>query len=105
ARRAATAMSRFVTYSLPDDGGFQYGAYQGAATIPAHGDQSLALPDVAQKVVSLPMVVAYFRTPSVSFATDPTGRTAAGLSVSASADPDLFRRVDRPVLRAGRLPD
>jgi ABC-type lipoprotein release transport system permease subunit len=57
--------------------------------------------------VELPEVVAHFRSPYLFLTTDPTGRVnnVGGLNTFGSADRDLFRRVNRPMVVAGRLPD
>ena len=58
-------------------------------------------------MVELPQVVAHFRAPYLFMTTDPTGRNnnVGGINTIAAADPDLFRRVDRPMIISGRLPD
>jgi hypothetical protein len=67
----------------------------------------LALAPAERRVVRLPEVVAHFRAPYLFLTTDPTGRTnsVGGLNAIGAADRDLFRRVDRPMVVAGRLPD
>ena len=101
ARRADSAVGQFVTYSLPDDGGFfsQGTSLAGAPT------NSRTLTPVAQRLVDLPQVAAYFRAPYLFVTDDPTGRTLGRLSVIGNRDAALFRRVDRPLVVDGHLPD
>jgi ABC-type lipoprotein release transport system permease subunit len=68
---------------------------------------SLVLSPAERRVVDLPQVVAHFRAPYLFLTTDPTGRknSVGAINPIAAADPDLFRRVDRPLVLAGRLPD
>ena len=105
ARRAQVAMPQFVAYSLPDDGGFLYGSLTSPAAIPGAGSTSLALPPLAQRIVDLPQVVAYFRAPYLYVTTDPSGRHNGSTAVIGAADADLYHRVDRPLVVAGHLPN
>ncbi|HET6965396.1 MAG TPA: FtsX-like permease family protein [Acidimicrobiales bacterium] len=109
ARRTDAAVGQFARYSLPDDGGFMYAAGPSAGAGGAGGagtadPYSSALPPVAQRVVNLPEVAAWYRLPEVDLTPDPSGKSLAGLDVLASPDADFFHRVDRPMLLAGRLP-
>ena len=105
ARRTDEAIPQFVTYSLPDDGGFLFGSATTppvTAGIPA---DSLALPSLAQKIVELPPVAAHFRAPYLYLTSDRTGRKTGDISAIGVEDADMFRKVDRPLVLAGHLPD
>ena len=104
ARRTNDAVSQFVKYSLPDDGGFLFGKLSSPPLRHGVAPGSLALPPVAQRIVNLPQVVAHFRSPYLFVTTRSTGRTNSDLSVIGDADPDFLRRVDRPMVLSGRLP-
>jgi ABC-type lipoprotein release transport system permease subunit len=101
ARRADTAMGQFVTYSLPDDGGF----FSQNTTLAGLTTNARTLTPVAQRVVDLPQVAAYFRAPYLFVTDDKSGRTLGRLSVIGNRDAALFRSVDRPLVLAGHLPD
>jgi hypothetical protein len=105
ARRTDTAVPRFVHYSLPDDGGFLYGNVFSPPVAEGAAGYSLALGPVEQRVVDLPQVAAYFRAPYLFLATDPAGNETGGLNPIGPADAALYRKVDRPFVVAGRLPD
>ncbi len=104
ARRTNDAVSQFVKYSLPDDGGFLFGKLSSPPLTHGVAPGSLALPPVAQRIVDLPQVVAHFRSPYLFVTTRRTGRTNSDLSVIGDADPDFLRRVDRPMVLSGKLP-
>lgn len=107
ARRTDSAISQFVKYSLPDDGGFVYGSPVPRSAPPASAgasEYSTALSPTERKVVGLPLVAAWFRLPQLNLFTDPAGRSSVNLQVMASPDADFFHRVDRPLVLAGRLP-
>ena len=104
ARRTNDAVSQFVKYSLPDDGGFLFGSLSAPPLTAGTAPGSLALPPLAQRIVNLPEVVAHFRSPYLFVTTSRTGRTGRDLNVIGDADPDLLRRVDRPMVLSGRLP-
>src|ERR1700722_10092878 len=59
ARRADGAMGQFVAYSLPDEGGF----FSQNTSLTGLQTNSRTLTAVAQRVVDLPQVAAYFRAP------------------------------------------
>ncbi len=105
ARRTDAAMSQFVTYSQPDDGGFLFGSLSTPPVTPGVPADSRALPPVAKRIVALPEVAAYSRAPYLFLTTHRTGRTASDIAVIGAADPDLLRRLDAPLVLAGRLPD
>jgi len=105
ARRTDEAVSQFVTYSLPDDGGFMFGSATTPPLTPGIPADSRALPPVAQRIVDLPQVIAHFRAPYLFLTSDRTGRKAGDISAIGVEDADMFRRVDRPLVLAGHLPD
>jgi hypothetical protein len=104
ARRTDQAMPQFVTYSLPDDGGFLAGSLSAPPVTPGAPATSLALSPLEQRIVGLPQVVAYFRAPYLYLTTHRTGRNPTDISVIGAADPDLLRGADRPLVLAGHLP-
>ena len=103
ARRTSSAMPQFVSYSLPDDGGFLYGSP--LTPPPVSGSAGSSLAPLEKRIVSLPQVVAYFQAPYLFMTVDRTGRQAANLNVFGPAQADLYRRVDRPLVVAGSLPN
>jgi hypothetical protein len=104
AQRTDMAVPQFVSYSLPDSGGFLFGSVSSPPLTPGIPADSLALAPAEQRVVDLPQVVAYFRAPYLFFSQSRTGTDAAHLSIIGDADKSLYRRVDRPMVLAGRLP-
>jgi ABC-type lipoprotein release transport system permease subunit len=104
AQRTDTAVPEFLSYALPDDGGFLFGNVFSPPSVSGPPD-SLALAPAEQKIVDLPQVAAYFRAPYLFLTSDPSGHNADGFNVIGDADPDLYRSVDRPLVLAGRLPD
>ena len=105
ARRTDTALTRFLTYDRPGDGGFLFGSQSQPPTVPRLAPDSLALAPVEQRVVDLPQVESYFRAPYLFVATRPSGSHVGDLNVLGPADPELFRSMDRPQIITGRLPD
>jgi ABC-type lipoprotein release transport system permease subunit len=107
ARRTDAAVPSFLAFDQPDDGGFLYGSLESPPVAAGAAAHSLALPPAEQRVVELPEVVAHFRAPYLFLAADPTGteNNVGALNPIGAADPDLFRRADRPMILAGRLPD
>src|ERR1700722_9459321 len=73
ARRTDTAMASFVSYSLPDDGGFMYGSPSGPTVPPGQAAYSLAPSGAVRRIVSLPEVRFWFQAPYLFMATDPSG--------------------------------
>jgi ABC-type lipoprotein release transport system permease subunit len=107
ARRTDAAVPSFLSYDLPDDGGFFSGSFSSTPSASGEAGNSLALAPAARRVVRLPEVVAHFRQPYLFLATDPTGgaNNVGALNTFGSADRDLYRRVNRPMVVAGSLPD
>ena len=105
ARRTDSAMPEFVAYSLPDDGGFLFGSVSSPPVSQGQAPNSLALSKTEQRVVDLPQVVAYFEAPYLFLTTDPTGHNFNNLNSIGSTTAALYRRVDRPFVVAGHLPD
>jgi hypothetical protein len=102
ARRTDAAMSQFVAYSRPDDGGFLFGS----VTAPPPGAASAAaVTPIQNRVLHLPQVAAYFQAPYLFLTTDRTGRTHGGINTVGSTTAALYRRVDRPMVLAGHLPE
>ena len=66
AQRTDVAVPQFVSYSLPDDGGFLFGNVASPPVTPGIPEDSLALAPAEQRVVRLPQVAAYFRRPTCS---------------------------------------
>ncbi len=104
ARRTDAAMSQFVTYSQPDDGGFLFGNLSAPPVTPGAPADSRALPPIARRIVALPEVAAYSRAPYLYLTTQRSGRTASDIAVIGAADPALLRRMDAPMVLAGHLP-
>ena len=108
ARRTDQAVSQFVAYSLPDDGGFLTGNLSNTGTSgePAGTRRtSLALTPTEQGIVDLPEVAAYFRAPYLYLTTHHGGRTSSDLGIIGVANRDLLRSTDRPLILSGHLPD
>jgi ABC-type lipoprotein release transport system permease subunit len=105
AQRTDAAVPAFVTYSLPDDGGFLFGSLAHPEAQPGIRPDSLALAPLERRIVALPQVVAHFRAPYLFVTTQPSGLQAGGLTIIGAADADLLRKVDRPLVLAGSLPD
>ena len=101
ARRADTAMPRFVAFSLPDDGGFLFGNVFSPPVAPGTAGDSLAPFGAERRVVDLPQVVAYFRSPYLFLGTNRAGHNTGGLNPIGAADAALYRSVDRPLVVAG----
>ncbi|HWF15446.1 MAG TPA: FtsX-like permease family protein [Acidimicrobiales bacterium] len=104
AQRTDTAVPQFVSYSLPDTGGFLFGNVASPPVTPGIPPDSLALAPAEQRVLHLPQVAAFFRAPYLFFSQSPAGSDTSQVNVLGDADADLYRRVDRPMVLAGRLP-
>jgi ABC-type lipoprotein release transport system permease subunit len=105
AQRSGSAMPEFVAYSLPDDGGFLFGSVSSPPASQSAAPNSLALSPAEQGAVDLPQVVAHFQAPYLFLTTDRTGHNINNLNWIGSTNAALYRRVDRPLVVAGHLPD
>ena len=105
ARRTDAAMPQFVAYGLPDDGGFLFGSVTSSPVTTGPAASSLTLTPIERRVVHLRQVAAYFQAPYLFMTTDPAGYNAGGLNPIGATNAALYRRVDRPLVVAGHLPD
>ncbi len=105
ARRTDTAMASFVSYSLPDNGGFIYGSPSGPTVPPGPAAYSLAPYGAVRRILSLPQVKAWFEGPYLFMATDPSGSDVGTLNPFGFSTADALRDLDRPLVVAGHLPD
>ena len=105
ARRTDTAMASFVSYSLPDDGGFIYGNPSAPTVPPGPAAYSLAPYGALRRILSLPQVKAWFEAPYLFMATDPSGSDVGTLNPFGLSTAEALRDLDRPLVVAGHLPD
>ncbi len=105
ARRADTAMSRFLTYYRPDDGGFIYGSASATIVPPGRAAYSLAPSGAAKEALALPQVESWFRSPYLFLTTSRTKSGAGVLNPFGAGSPALGHGVDRPFVVSGRLAD
>ncbi|MGH9093917.1 MAG: hypothetical protein ACRDXE_02025, partial [Acidimicrobiales bacterium] len=104
ARRADTAISRFVAYSRPSTGVVFFGDSPFAPP-PVKGPAAYSEtpPPYARAVLDLPQVETYFRKLYLFLvASGPNGGRA---NTFATPDASLFRSADRSLVVAGHLPD
>ena len=59
----------------------------------------------AARVLRLPEVAAFMRTPYLFLSSSPAGSGVGSVNVTASADIQGFRAIDRPLMIAGQFPD
>ena len=105
ARRTAAAVPKMLAYSRPDDGDVGFGGFCRPPRVTGPAARSLApLPGAAQ-VLRLPQVAAFARMPYLFFSASPSGLGLGGVNVTASADVQGFRTIDRPLMVAGRFPE
>lgn len=105
ARRADTAMPRFVAYSHPgtgavffgDNGPFEPPKVTGAAA------DSLSPPPYTGGILDLPQVESWYRVMYLFTSTE--GDPAGQVNTFGLVDPAVTRRADRPLVLHGRLPD
>lgn len=102
ARRTDAAVSQFVAYSRPDDGGFLSGSVVTPPVTPGQPPESLAPDPVATRVLALPQVESWSRLPFLYLTVDPGGPST--LTANALVDAPMFRDMDRPLVLAGHLP-
>ena len=106
ARRTSAAIPQMLAYSRPDDGQVVVGGLS-CPPLPVTGPaaRSLAPLPAAARVLRLPQVAAYMRMSYLSFSSSRSGFGVASVNVTASADAQGFRAIDRPLMVAGRFPD
>lgn len=105
ARRADTALPRFITYARPATVAVLFGGnpfVPPAVSGPAA--DSLAAPPYARPVLSLPQVASYFRRPYLFLVSEDAAGSTGTLNTFGSPDTALFTSVDRPHIVAGQLP-
>jgi hypothetical protein len=105
ARRTAAAIPQMLAYSRPDDGQTAVGGF----FCPPHkvtGPAAMSLAPLpgATRVLRLPQVAAYMRMSYLFFSSSPSGLGLGSVNVTASADVQGFRTIDRPLMVAGRFP-
>jgi len=105
ARRTAAAVPQMLAFSHPDDGSVVFGNYCPAPKVTGQAATSLAPLPGAARVLRLPQVAAFMRTPYLLFSSTPTGSGLGSVNVTASADVQGFRAIDRPLMATGRFPD
>ena len=106
ARRTAAAIPQMLAYSRPDDGQVVVGGFS-CPPLPVTGPaaSSLAPLPTAARVLRLPQVAAYMRMSYLYFSSSRSGFGVGSVNVTASADAQGFRAIDRPLMVAGRFPD
>ncbi len=104
ARRTDTALAQFVSYSLPDDGGYLTGSLSSPPVTPGTPPTSLDLTPLEQRIADLPQVAAYSRAPYLYLTTRREGNEASDLTVIGAANADLLHSMDRPMVLSGHLP-
>jgi hypothetical protein len=104
ARRADTAMGRFVTYTRPDTASVLFGPSPSGPTVDGPAANSPSLAPYAQPVARLPQVEAVIRAVYLYFSTSPDGRDTGTTNFFAAPDATVWYRVDRPHLVAGHWP-
>ena len=105
ARRTDTAMASFVSYSLPDDGGFIYGSPAGPTVPPGPAAYSLEPYGAVRRILSLPQVEAWFEGPYLFMATHRSGSSAGTLNAFGFSTAEALRATNRPLVVAGHLPN
>jgi len=105
ARRTDSAMQQFVNFSEPDDGAFLFGNVNNPPVARGMPASSLELLPVEQRVVDLPQVAEHFQMPYLYLTSSRSGFTGASLNAIGATNSSLFRRVDRPMVVAGHLPN
>ena len=105
ARRTSAAVPQMLAYSRPDDGTVAFGGFCPPPTVTGPAATSLAPLPGAARVLRLPQVAAFMRVPYLFFSTSASGSASASVNVTASADVQGFRAIDRPLMVAGRFPD
>ena len=106
ARRTAAAIPQMLAYSRPDDGQVVVGGFScPPLRVTGPAARSLAPLPAAARVLRLPQVAAYMRMSYLFFSSSRSGFGVGSVNVTASADAQGFRAIDRPLMVAGRFPD
>jgi MacB-like periplasmic core domain/FtsX-like permease family len=106
ARRTAAAVPQMLAYSRPDDGSVAFGKFFcPPPRVAGPAGRSLAPLPAAARVLRLPEVAAFMRTPYLFFSASASGADVGSVNVTASADVQGYRAIDRPLMAAGRFPD
>ncbi len=104
ARRTAAAVPQMLAYSRADDGDVGFGGFCRPSRVTGRAARSLAPLPGAARVLRLPQVAAFARMPYLFFSSSPSGSGLGSVNVTASADVQGFRTIDRPLMVAGRFP-
>jgi hypothetical protein len=104
ARRTAAAVPQMLAYSRPDDGTAGFGGYCPPPKVAGPAAASLAPLPGAARVLRLPQVAAFMRSPYLFISSSPAGFAVGSVNVTASADVQGYRAIDRPLMAAGRFP-
>ncbi len=105
ARSTSAAVPQMLAYSRPDDGTVAFGGFCPPPTVTGPAARSLAPLPAAARVLRLPQVAAFMRAPYLFFSATSSGSGVGSVNVTASADVQGFRAIDRPLMVAGRFPD
>ncbi|MBV9093832.1 MAG: FtsX-like permease family protein [Streptosporangiaceae bacterium] len=106
ARRTAAAVPQMLAYSRPDDGSVVFGySFCPPPRVAGPAARSLAPLPAAARVLRLPEVAAFMRSPYLFFSASTSGADVGSVNVTASADVQGYRAIDRPLMAAGRFPD
>src|ERR1700722_16474713 len=104
ARRTGAAIPQMLAYSPPDDGQVVVGGFScPPLRVTGPAARSLAPLPAAARVLRLPQVAAYMRMSYLFFSSSRSGFGVGSVNVTASADAQGFRAIDRPLMVAGRL--
>ena len=104
ARRTSSAVPQLLAYSRPDDGSVIFSRFCPPTRVNGPAARSLAPLPVAARVLRLPEVAAFMRTPYLFLSSNPSGSNVGSVNVFASADAQGYRAIDRPLMVAGRFP-
>jgi hypothetical protein len=105
ARRTAAAVPQMLAYSRPDDGVLFFGNFCPPPRVAGPAGRSLAPLPAAARVLRLPEVAAFMRTPYLFFSASASGAGVGSVNVTASADVAGYRAIDRPLMAEGQFPD
>jgi hypothetical protein len=104
ARRTSAAVPQLLAYSRPDDGDVIFGGFCPPPRVTGPAASSLAPLPGAARVMRLPQVAAFMRLPFLFLSANRSGSGLGSVNVTASADVQGFRAIDRPLMVAGRFP-